>query len=38
VDIYYNTIGLWYLPTPEKLEQDYLAHYQDLRNQKEKTA
>jgi hypothetical protein len=38
VDIYYNTIGLWYLPTPEKLEQDYLAHYQDLQNQKEKTA
>jgi DNA invertase Pin-like site-specific DNA recombinase len=38
VDIYYNTIGLWYLPTPEKLEQDYLPHYQDLQNQKEKTA
>jgi hypothetical protein len=38
VDIYYNTIGLWYLPTPEKLEQDYLAHYQAMQNQKEKTA
>jgi small-conductance mechanosensitive channel len=38
VDIYYNTIGLWYLPTPEKLEQDYLAHYQDLQNHKKKTA
>jgi hypothetical protein len=38
VDIYYNTIGLWYLPPPEKLEQDYLDHYQDLQNQKEKAA
>lgn len=34
VDIYYNTIGLWYAPEPENLEREYLAHYKTMRKRK----
>ena len=38
VDIYYNTIGLWVAPDPEKLEQEYLAYYKTMLKHKKKTA
>lgn len=38
VDIYYNTIGLWVAPDPEKLEQEYLAYYKAMLKRKKKTA
>ena len=38
VDIYYNSIGLWSVPDPETMEQDYMAHYQAIQKRKKKTA
>ena len=38
VDIYYKTIGLWFVPAPEVLEQEYLAYYKAAQKRKEKTA
>ena len=35
VDIYYNTIGLWYAPPPEEMEKQF---QEDLADQREKTA
>ena len=38
VDIYYKTIGLWSVPAPEVLEQEYLAYYKAAQKRKKKTA
>lgn len=38
VDIHYNTIGLWIVPNPEELEQEYLAYYQAMQKRRKKTA
>lgn len=38
VDIYYNTIGLWTVPEPEVMEQNYLRHYQKMTKKQQKTA
>jgi len=38
VDIYYNTIGLWAIPEPEVMEQQYLHHYRHMTAKKQKTA
>lgn len=38
VDIHYNTIGLWIVPNPEELEQEYLTYYQAMQKRKKKTA
>ncbi len=38
VDIHYKTIGLWSVPAPEVLEQEYLAYYKAVQKRKKKTA
>lgn len=38
VDIYYNTIGLWAIPEPEVMGQQYLHHYLRMTAKKQKTA
>ena len=38
VDIHYKTIGLWSVPAPEVLEQEYLAYYKTIQKRKKKTA
>ena len=38
VGIYYSTIGLWTVPDPETLEQEYMAYYNSMRKRKKKTA
>ena len=38
VDIYYSTIGLWTVPEPETLEQEYMAYYQAMQKRKKRTA
>lgn len=38
MDIYYNTIGLWSIPEPDVMEQQYLHHYRRMTAKEQKTA